>query len=845
MVVSGDDPLVDRRAAAVAVSASAAGWQVTLVGRSDAADHGAPTDGDVVRSRWRGADLLRLPWPTSTDPDDALLRRDPVYRAITAFGYPDRTTAAAVGRGLAVRRRRVVVSRTGHGPAPSPAHVAVVLAGGLHKARTRLTSATKVSALARRRRDTHRSAAAADAVELEWGRRLDGLVTEADVVWVVGDLVLAAAAGAVTRLGDEGPALVYDVRSDLTSPDADRPGTRQRRRAAEDRHVGAVDLLVVPSPPLARRVTSRWQAPTALVPEAPVPAAASPEDAPGLREQVGASERDALVVVPDAHHRHVTEAARTVLETLPDLPKVRLVLLTTRSERALRKLRERAWELGVHSRVHLLHDPPDVALLRRVDDADLGLVARPPGGQRGLVPPSTYASLVAAGVPVLVAADPLLRDAVVHDGSGDVVDTGDARALRRALQRSVRWSAVVRRRLAEHPPVVPTWDDAALSTVLQRVTGAPAPVAAGGTGVDNGLERQDGVPVDHRFLGVGPANFAGQGHLWATAARRAVPGLRTEVFAIRRPGLTFPADRLLEGRALRGLAAQVAEQQHVLSSYTHLLAEANRPVFGGLNGDDLSGDLPALRRYRVVVGLALHGSEVRDPVAHAERVPWSPFAVRDEDDQTYVDAMAGFVARTKALVESFDGPVFVSTPDLLDDVPDGIWLPVVVDTDGPVGEVPLLGERPVVVHAASSSRLKGSAVVDDVLGRLHERGVVEYRRLRGVRPEQMATELAAADIVLDQFALGSYGVLACEAMAAGRVVVGHVRPEVHERVGRPVPIREATPDTLEQVLLDVLSEPAGARELAAAGTSFVRELHDGRLSGELLRTHLLDRQPDE
>ena len=54
-------------------------------------------------------------------------------------------------------------------------------------------------------------------------------------------------------------------------------------------------------------------------------------------------------------------------------------------------------------------------------------------------------------------------------------------------------------------------------------------------------------------------------------------------------------------------------------------------------------------------------------------------------------------------------------------------------------------------------------------------GLVDYTPLRDVPWSEMPGVIASADIVLDQFALGGYGVAAVEAMASGRAVVGHVR----------------------------------------------------------------------
>ena len=110
--------------------------------------------------------------------------------------------------------------------------------------------------------------------------------------------------------------------------------------------------------------------------------------------------------------------------------------------------------------------------------------------------------------------------------------------------------------------------------------------------------------------------------------------------------------------------------------------------------------------------------------------------------------------------------------------------------------------------------------------------------MRGVAAEQMPEVYGTADIVLDQFALGIYGVAACEALAAGRIVVSHVgeftRDAVRDRTGLRLPIIEARADRLDAVLRSVVAERERYRALAASGPEFVRTVHDGRRSAQVL-----------
>jgi hypothetical protein len=175
---------------------------------------------------------------------------------------------------------------------------------------------------------------------------------------------------------------------------------------------------------------------------------------------------------------------------------------------------------------------------------------------------------------------------------------------------------------------------------------------------------------------------------------------------------------------------------------------------------------------------------------------------------------------------------------MLVDVPDGTWLPVVIDVPRwRTDRIPLAGV-PLVVHAPSNPVIKGTALVEPVLRRLVAEGLIRYERVEGVPAAQMPEFFSRADIVLDQVRIGDYGVAACEAMAAGRVVLGNVDEQVREHVreatGRDLPIVQADPDTLEVVLRDIVARPEAARAIAEAGVRFVGSVHDGRMSAHVM-----------
>lgn len=358
--------------------------------------------------------------------------------------------------------------------------------------------------------------------------------------------------------------------------------------------------------------------------------------------------------------------------------------------------------------------------------------------------------------------------------------------------------------------------------------------------MDGNTGNRDGMPArlnaDVRLL-VGPANFAGQGTRWARAFEQRVPTAKATSFAFFRGALDYPVDYGVPARTYRrNHRWRLNFYNHVVRNYTHVLLEAARPIFGPLHGPDGSFEIPHLLTRGLRVGLIAHGSDVRIPSRHAQSEPWSPFP--DLEDEN-VELLERNATRAVELFTSYPGSVYVSTPDLLDYVPNATWCPVIVDVDAWRSDAPVLEhDKPVVAHAPSKSAMKGSELIDPIMRRLAEQGLITYRRVEGVDPADMPAVYRDADIVLDQFRIGSYGVAACEAMAAGRIVVGHIAQHVRDRVaadtGLELPMVDATPDTVEQVVRDLIANRERGREIAARGPAYVQKVHDGRWSAEAL-----------
>ncbi len=153
--------------------------------------------------------------------------------------------------------------------------------------------------------------------------------------------------------------------------------------------------------------------------------------------------------------------------------------------------------------------------------------------------------------------------------------------------------------------------------------------------------------------------------------------------------------------------------------------------------------------------------------------------------------------------------------------------------------------RPVVVHAPSSRRRKGTEHVIAACSRLP----VELEIVEGLHHDEARKRYERADIVVDQLNAGWYGLFAIEAMALAKPVVGFLHPEAVDRTeqafGVRVPIVSATRETLADALRPLVASVQERRRIGLESRAFVERVHDAdRIADRLLSIYAgLERAP--
>ena len=172
------------------------------------------------------------------------------------------------------------------------------------------------------------------------------------------------------------------------------------------------------------------------------------------------------------------------------------------------------------------------------------------------------------------------------------------------------------------------------------------------------------------------------------------------------------------------------------------------------------------------------------------------------------------------------GVEIVGSYDAIRWVPHAEVVPPGIDVASIAPAPPSDRARPLVLHAPSSRRRKGTEhVLAAVEGLDADLVLVE-----GLDHREAFERYREADIVVDQLNSGWYGLFAIECMALGKPVVTFLHEEPKRRtereLGVEVPIVSATKDDLRARLEPLVADAAERRRIGAASRAYVEQMHD-------------------
>ena len=488
-----------------------------------------------------------------------------------------------------------------------------------------------------------------------------------------------------------------------------------------------------------------------------------------------------------------------LIPALKEIADLHFALLSSAAADYLSELRTLAEDAGVAERLHIYSYVPDTEVASAVADATFGISPLTRYGNSDLAVPTKVLEFIHAELPMVVSDATFQADFVREHGLGEVFASQDpasfVAAVRKAIDGGYRpdWAAL-RKEYA--------WDQQ-FGRVLQHIED----------------QAQSGRPAT-RGVFQGPAPSAGQPGILARSLRRIGVAAQSVNLSQSR-GFAFasdvywPAPNVYAQSSLAMWAARRFELFHL-----HF-----RPIVNMYSGDRYEPAafqvLGLIRQQGRRIVFQFRGSEIR---INALFRAANPFAWDEAADPS---AMSDEL-KTKLLetVRENADLILVPDPELRTYVPEARILQRAVELE----ELPFSGarrrSRPRICHAPTRRGAKGTQAIMDALDGLRQEGLeFDFVLLEGLPHDKLMTELAEADIVIDQIVIGWYGVLAVEAMALGKAVVAFIRDDLVHELPEGVLVN-ANPKTIAVRLRELIADPDLRVGLGQAARRYVETYHD-------------------
>ncbi|MCS6947723.1 MAG: glycosyltransferase [Steroidobacteraceae bacterium] len=188
-------------------------------------------------------------------------------------------------------------------------------------------------------------------------------------------------------------------------------------------------------------------------------------------------------------------------------------------------------------------------------------------------------------------------------------------------------------------------------------------------------------------------------------------------------------------------------------------------------------ELPVLKRLGRKIVVHFRGCEARNRELNIRLHPEVNICTRcDYNARICRDRR---IALRRWLARRYADVTLVTTPDLLDFVPQGIHFPFFAPEIQEAERKEAPERRTLrIVHVTNHPGIEGVDMVVPVVEKLRREGyAIDYRVLRGISHDQALREMRNADVTIGKLKMGYYANAQIESMALGVPAITYVRPE--------------------------------------------------------------------
>lgn len=134
-----------------------------------------------------------------------------------------------------------------------------------------------------------------------------------------------------------------------------------------------------------------------------------------------------------------------------------------------------------------------------------------------------------------------------------------------------------------------------------------------------------------------------------------------------------------------------------------------------------------------------------------------------------------------------------------------------------------------ILHAPSNPVYKGTGYILAAIERLKSDHDFEFKVVNNVKADELYKEIASSDLVIDQMLVGFYGLLSIESMAMGKPVVCYIRDDIAGHSPAEMPVINANPDNLYDVLKGILSNPSVLIQTGIRSREYAEKYHNAKI----------------